>query len=300
MRRKSARREKRHKKNLKGQYLPFVKIGLWILVLLIGFSFLFFSTKYWDGVNKFSVVTQEPGGDVKVTILDPKLTEITILTIPGDTQVSVSHNLGNFPLKSVWQIGVNEDLGGSLLTDTIRKNFTFPVFLWAGADVDKLNFIFSAGKNNLPIGDRIKMYLFARKVPALSISEIDLGESGYLKSKKLTDGTLGHVISGDISSRLAAFFVDNEINQLQTKIYIKDETGSFGVSEDFGKVLEVLGGKVITIDKEAAVGDFDCLVSGKDPKTLTKMKQMFGCSIEKSETSFDIEFKLGKSFFNRY
>lgn len=300
MRKKSARRERRFKKSRNVRYSPLIKIGLLVLTVSFAFFFLFFSTKYWDGVGKFSIVTQEVEGDVAITILDPKLIEITILTLPGDTEVSVSHNLGKFPLKSVKQMGINEHLGASLLTDTIRKNFTFPVFLTSEKDVRKLSFITSPGKNNLPIGDRIRMHLFARKVPALSVTEINLGESGYLKTKKLTDGTLGHVISGDISSRLTAFFVDNQINTEQTKIYIKDETGSFGVGENFGKVLEVLGGKVIAIDKEATVGEVDCLVAGKNPKVVIKMKQMFGCAVGKNKTDFDLEFTLGKAFSDRY
>lgn len=288
---RSARRQKRLEKAKKVKLFPFFKIALFAVPFALALLFLIFSTKYWNGKDKMSVVSPRNDGDVEVKIYDPKLSEVTTLVIPGTTEVNVSQNLGAFPIKNVWKLGVDQKIGGSLLSQTVTKNFSFPVFLWKNGRL-----------SNIPIGDRLRLYFFEMGIGSLGKTEINLGKSQFLKAGKLTDGTKGYKITGDISERLTVYFSDNDWQDRGIKIYIKDATGTSGVSDSFGRVLEVMGGKVVTVDKVDKDGGLDCTVSGKDRKVIAKITRLFGCRVGKNPTqgSFDLEITLGEIFATRY
>ena len=82
------------------------------MVLILGIvALLKLSTRYWNGRDKFIYAYRLENSDVAVSVLDPKLTELTTLIIPGDTMEDVAGNYGELRIKNVWQLGVNEKLG---------------------------------------------------------------------------------------------------------------------------------------------------------------------------------------------
>jgi len=264
------------------------RLKMFLLVLLVAvFGIIFkLNTRYWNGEDKVNVVEQNSDGGVSVKVYDPKLEEIVTLIIPGETEISVSRNLGILRLKNVWQLSVNEKIGGKLLTQTVTKNFLFPVFLWKGSD----------GSTNVPFGDRLLIWIFEKRTKNLQKTEIDLGKSQFVRKLKLNDGEIGYKLPGAISERLTVYFVDNDFLVDSPKVYIKDATGTFGVSENVGRVIEVMGGKVVTIEK-AQGQDSDCTVWGTLAK---KIVRIFDCKVDKRTSNFDLEIVLGKSFAKRF
>lgn len=306
---KSARRKaliaKRGKRN--GNKLPY-KILPFFVVVVLGFLFLKFNTRYWNGVDKISLVYKEKEGDVSVVVSDPVLSEINVLTIPGDTQVDVARSYGNLKIKNVWQLGVNEKIGGKLLTETVTRNFFFPTIFWDeettgledGNFIKLLKFIFSKNKSNIPVGDRIKLALFSMKVKDVDRNFINLGKSQFLDKKILNDGQPGYVVPSSMSQRVTMYFSDNKIGDKNVKVNITDATGLSGVSDRLGGILQVIGGKVVSIDKKNIPEDFDCLVSGKDKETVKKIAGLFSCKTSGGETFFDLDIKIGKIFAKRF
>ena len=274
-------------------------ISLLALVLAAGYLFVVLTTKFWNGKDKFGFVFFR-GDEVRVTVLDPKLEEMTVLVIPGDTQVEVARNYGTLRLKNVWQLGINEKLDGDLLAGTVTKNLLFPVFLWSSSDTDQaLKFIFFPGKTNIPFGDRLSASLFAMRVGGLNKVEIDLAKSQFLQKGVLTDGQAGYRINRILSERLTVYFADDEFSERGLKVYIKDTTGVFGVAEKVGEILEVMGGKVVAVDK-GNTNDADCEILAKDVKVAKKIARLFACRIAKDETDFDLEMRIGKKFAQRF
>jgi hypothetical protein len=286
-----------------------VKI-LFPLVLVFGiFIFIKVSTHFWDGDNKVSIAFREGSGDVAVMVIDPELDEITTLVIPGDTQVDVAHNYGTLRIKNVWQLGINEKVGGSLLPETITNNFFFPVFLWSEDSAGSLgkngiagilHFIFFPGATNVPFGDRLQMGLFALRIQNPGKTEIDLGQSQFLTKQKLNDGQTGYVISGPISQRLTVYFSDNEVGNQNLKVDIVDATGVPGVADTVGQILEVIGGKVVSVDKILQPENTDCIIIGMNTKMVKKISNLFSCQIGKGSTNFDLEIQLGQKFAARF
>jgi hypothetical protein len=307
---KSARRQAffaRKQKSTKKEF-SFIKLIIPIVVISLFFIFLKTGTKVWNGEDKVSLVYKKNSGDIGVTVLDPTLSEVTTLIIPGDTQVDISRNYGTFLIKNVWQMGINEKIGGILMSETVTQNFLFPNFLWSykspgfeeGNIKSILNFVFLPGDTNISFCDRVRMGLFVMNVKELGNSTINLAESKFLEKERLSDGELGYVIVGKISERLTVYFSDNEMSEKNIKINITDATGISGVSNKLGEILEVLGGKVVSVDKKNSAEESDCVVIGKNANVARKVAKLFSCKVENRETSFDLDINIGSKFAERF
>ena len=290
----SARRQKRIARKNKVSSKPLLKFLVLILIPLVALLLVKFTTKYWNGEDKVSVAVQNGDGSVGVLLFDPALEEETIFTIPAETEVNVSQNLGTIRIKNVWQLGINEGVGGSLLSKTVTKNFFFPVFLWSDETPDSVKFI-TTKNSNVPIGDRIRILYFTTRVKNLSKNQIDLGKSQFLTKMKLSDGALGYIIPGAISERLTFYFSDDAFSQKVLRVYLVDATGTFGVAENFGKIIEVMGGKIVTVEK-VQKEESECTIWGAEKGAIRKISNLFDCKIENKKTDFDVEIKLGSNF----
>lgn len=298
-----ARKVKKGKKNF-----PFLKLIIPIAFIVIVVLFMKLSTRFWNGTDKVPVVYKEVSGDIAVTILDPGLSEITTLVIPGDTEVDVARNYGTFRIKNVWQLGVNEKIGGNLLSETVTQNFLFPTILWDGRETGLdsgsfaklVSFVFTPGSTNVPLGDRIQMALFSLRMQDMGRSTIDLGKSQFLDKKILNDGQPGYEITGPVSQRLTVYFSDNNLGNQNIRVNITDLTGSPGVSEKLGEILQVIGGKVVSIDKKTSPEASDCVITGGNDEAVKKIASLFSCKIGNSRSSFDLDIKIGEEFAKRF
>ena len=205
-------------------------------------------------------------------------------------------------IKNVWQLGINEKLGGQILVKTIAKNFSLPVFLWTDKNLPNLfKFVFLPGMTNIPFGDRVSIALFSFKVKNMDKTEIDLAKSQFVVKRVLTDGKTGYIIPGETSGRITVYFTDNDFIKpalvgKNIKVYIVDSTGRPNVSQEVGRIFEVMGGKVVSIDKSQGVRDFGCEIAGKDKGLVKKVVNLFGCKIVSENTDFDLEIRLGSEF----
>lgn len=296
------------KNNVQKNNFSVFKIILPIVILLSLFLYFKLTTHIWNNLDKVSIVYKD-GEDVSVTVLDPILSESTTLVIPGDTEVEVARNYGTFRLKNIWQLGINEKLGGSLIAETVTNNFLFPVYLWSeknpglgsGNVGDIIKFIFFPGSAKISFSDRAQIGIFAMRVKDLDRSEINLGKSLFLSKGVLEDGLPGYKIVGPISQRLTVYFSDNEIGDDNVKVNITDATGNSGVSDKLGAVIQVVGGKVVSLDKKSTAEDYDCEISGLNAKAVNKFAKLFTCNINRSvKTSFDVDIRIGQEFAKRF
>lgn len=306
---KSARRiayvQRKHKKPVNKNWMGFLIPGILLFVVLLAFIGIKLDTRYWNNHDKFAFAYHSQNGDAGVTILDPKTGELTTLIIPGETEVDVAMNYGTLRLKNVWQLGINEKQYGSLLAKTITKNFSFPVFLWSdsdGAEVQKTSltgitkFVFFPQKTNIPFGDRVSIAFFALKAKNLDRTSIDLAKSQFITKQKLSDGISGYKLTGPVSGRLTIYFADNDMSDKDFKVYVVDSTGSYNVAQNAGQIIEVMGGKIISVDKSAGTADFGCQVLGKEPKVVKKLVNVFNCKVVQGKTDYDIEIRFGTQF----
>jgi len=299
-----ARKEKSKVNSWKFSILIKILIPVGIAVSLI--LYIRFTTKYWDSRSKVSFVFQKANGDVAITVLDPVLSEKTTLVIPSDTQVNVARGYGTLRIKNVWKLGINEKLNGSLLAQTVTNSFLFPTFLWSEQDMSELwRFVFVPRLTNIPFGDRLSMALFSMRVKGIDTTEIDLGKNQFLKKQILTDGVQGFVMNGPISGRLSVYFSDNNFSDIAVsgktlKFGLVDLTGTYGVANSVGSILEVLGGKVVSVDRRTENTDLDCKVYGKNSDAVRISSFLFNCVKTGGTSDLDLIMEMGVKFAKRF
>lgn len=306
----SQRRKKlatfRAKKAKKGFSWP--KIIVLLLTLFAFFGYILLTSRFFNKNSKLSVVINK-GDQIIVSTFDKKEGSITNIIIPGETQVSVSRQLGTWKIGSVWKLGENEKLSGTLLAETVIKNFRVPVGVWAdgpfyGISEGELLPVFRAlfgYKTNLGVGDRVRLGLFSLGVPPIQIVNIDLSSQNFLKETKLVGGEMGYVISSGLPESLSSIFSDTQINSLKPRILIEDYQTKREAVDTLVETLEVLGGKVTSITSKGAK-EFYCEVSGVDKYTIEKVASIFGC-VEQGQTAdnnFDLTIKVGEEFGKRF
>jgi hypothetical protein len=297
--RHKARIEK--KKTKVRSYGILIKVLVPLLIILSVVLYLKLSTRYWNGHDKMAFAFQNSDGVIGVTVLDPALNEETTLIIPGDTEVNVARNYGTLKIKNVWQLGEDEKLGGSLLAQTLTDTFLFPTNLWSDRDLSDIwKFVFTTKETNIPFGDRLAAGIFALKVAGIDKTTIDLGQSQFLHKQILTDGSKGYVMSGPESSRLTVYFADNAFANENLRFALTDATGQYGVSNGVGAILEVLGGKVVEVDKKAEDDSLDCQVLGNNSDAVNKITNLFDCKKILGSSNFDLEMRIGGQFAKRF
>ena len=230
--------------------------------------------------------------------------------IPKTTDVDVSRGLGMWQLGSVWQLGINEGMGGRLLTETVVKNFKIPTFAWLNSAPNSYSDISMGGlikalvipKNtNLKLGDRVRLMLFALSVKEFKKTSINLNSTNYLKREKLKDGEEGYKVTNNFPNKLILIISDIRFAKEDIRVLILDNTGSRGFTEQVGEIIEKMSAKVASVD----IGDkkdLDCIVKSNDKDLAERVGIVFGCEVKEGETkgNFDIEFTLGKQFVSRY
>lgn len=276
--------------------------------VLVSFILIKLNSGYWRSSDKFAFVFPLSNGDVGITALDPKADEATTIIVPGDLEVEVAMNYGTLRLKNVPRLAKNENLDGGLLARTITKNLTFPVFLWSGEDgrsietgnfFGLLKFVFFPLETNVDFGDRLSAALFELQLKSLDRTEIDLAKSQFLTKQMLKDGLPGYRLNGEISARLTSYFSDSDFSG-SAKAYISDSTGVSGVAEKVGQIIEVLGGKVVSIGRNQTIDSMNCEAFGKSLKLVKKTARLFGCGIGKKSSDFDLEVVLGSEFARKF
>jgi hypothetical protein len=308
---KSARRKAlaaKKRKEAKGTF-PLLKLLIPIVLIIVVFVMVKLTTHTWDGKNKIAVAYKSNDSSVGVIVIDPALSEITNIVIPGDTQIDVAENYGTMLIKNVWQLGFNEKIKGRLLPETITQNFLFPVYLWSDSNASGLGegnvnkiikFMFIPGLTNVSFGDRLAMGFFAMKTQSFGRTTIDMGKSHFLDKTKLEDGSSGYIISGPVSQRLTMYFSDNEFGSQSLKVNIVDATGSLGVSEKVGEILQVIGGKVVSVEKRATPEDSDCTLYGTNREIVDRVSNLFSCEKGVGKSNFDLDIHLGSYFAERF
>ncbi len=279
----------------KGRFLPVI-----ILTIIFAFCLWFFvlSAHFWNGSDKIAVTVKTENNGVAVVIFDPKLEEITTLIVPGDTEVNVARNLGVMRLKNVWQLGENEGVSGKLVAETVTNNFRFVSFLWTTVPNGGRS-LFTPGKTNISFRDRLGMLLFSSKIGNSGRTEIDLGENQFLQKGKLSDGENGFKISENLLGRLTIYFSDYELTAAAVRAFINDETGEFGVANEFGKILQIMGAKVVSIDKKT-LSEKDCIVSGGERAYVKKIASAFSCKEDIAGDKNVITIDIGSKFAKRF
>ncbi len=310
-RKPSGRRKKlvRHKKRDKSRFN--YKLASVFAFLAIFFSLYFhFTSRFRQYEKRLSLAIKKEDGDVLVSTFDFEADNITNIVIPQNTEVEVARQLGIIQIKNVWQLGINEGLDGELLAETVTRYLRFPLIAWSdnlgkgfanGNLVELLKAVFLPYKTNLNIGDKVRIAIFSFRVQSTKRVDINLSDTSYISKRFLTGGEEGYIVTGKFPDELLIVFSDPEVAREGMAVVIKNASSNVGVAKDLGEIIEVLGAKVVSIDKEE-ISKAGCEISGKDKKVLSRVANILSCSLtDKSiEGTIDAEIKFGEEFAERF
>jgi len=270
------------------------------------FIFFFLNQKYWVSKGKMFLVSMEKEGSVTVSVFDVSGERVTNINFPADTQVSSARQYGSWKFKNLEKLAEDEGVGGKLIAETLRYDFSLPVFIWAkgagfgfGSDnfVSKLKASLSFYKTNLSFYDKIRLGLFSFGISGFERENIDLSQN-YLRKQKLIDGTYGYVGVGDMPAYIYALFADTDFSQNPVRVKVVSKSAR-DIDNRVVKVIEVMGAKVASIE-DIESENLDCTVYG-DKDFARKLADVFGCEkIKPPKEGFDLEFEYGEDFAKRF
>ncbi len=274
-----------------------------LAILFIAIGYIVFGPHVWDGNSRISIAIQKKSGDVAIITADPQAASITTIEVPGSTQVSASRNLGTWKLSTIWKLGENEKIdSGDFLAATITKSFRFPIEGWADEEMLNLNFpaILKSNKTNLHLKDKVALALFSFGVKATSRIDLNLSDTDYLTAARLPDGSNGFDISSNIPISVSSIFTDSGFSKRNVNFVIIDKMPDNVITSRVGEIIEVLGGKIATVGREAPDAS-GCIVRGKD-EAVPRIAKLFRCQIKEGNLSGkeNIEIILGGSFKKRF
>lgn len=284
-------------------------LALVVVTVAAIFSFSLWP-RSWQKDTRLTMVIDSGKESVYVSVFSPDTKEIINVIIPASVEVEATRQLGTFRLGALWQLGVNEDVDGVILAESITKNFRFPVTQWASSDFigfsegelkPMIKAVFLPNKTSLKIRDRIQLFFFSLGTKEFKRKDVNLAETNAINKKMLLDGQEGYEISAKVPQSILAIFSDPDVSANSTTVIIKDYTGRYGVSDEVGEIVQVLGAKVASVSREDQKG-IDCEVLGKRREDVNKIATLFSCKQleEVPEGSFDVEIRLGEEFVRRF
>jgi hypothetical protein len=279
---------------------------LTFLITLIVVLFFVLRTKEWSGEEKMTLVVNNDDLSVSIIVFDPVLGEIYQLIIPGDTEIEVAGGHGIWKIKSIWKLGEQEGLSGELLARSITMGLKLPVYAWADSDAigltepgfpSSFKAIFSSYKSSLTFGDKLHMFIFSARVKNTKRVKLNLADTTFLERGTLSGGEDGYRVAETPPQIISTIFSEPALSNKVVRVSIKDATNKPGLAVNVGKVLEILGAKVTSVE---TTSDYDgvCLLKASDRKIMTIMLNVFDCdkTSDKPGGSFDLEITLGKNF----
>lgn len=302
-----ARRRKRNNK----LNLPYKWIGVVVFVVASVFTWQKVRTKLWHSDERLVVVYPTSSGLVEVSVLDPVTNKIIDLSLPGNTEIQLARNLGEWKVSSVWELGENEGLDGQLLADSITKSLKLPVDGWidtSGEDLVKGNIfesfksLFSTRKTNLSFGDRLRIFTFIPNVKPSQRTSLDLAQELWLKPSFSADGEEIYKLQRGAPSYVLAEFSLRSIELNGSLILIKDATNK-GKGQEIGEILETMGLKVTAVERSDGLSDKDCKLQGAKKANLAVVKKVanvFNCSYEIVSSQETLTISLGEDFAKRF
>lgn len=229
---RQAQKQKLEERKVKQTILGLSFIGL--ILALVGFNRLWQKARLslWDGKSNLGVV--EGGGeDSRLKIFLPSELSRLELIIPGNVMVWLSRDLGEYQLKSVFDLGdLDEGHGGKLLTRTVQETM--------GVEVKGYDF---KEKTNLSWWDRWRLQWFRLKNNQVKV--VSLKDLGVLEEESLNDGRQVYRLNqGLMDEWLNQNLFDEKIVEENLSIALVNNSGVEGVAKTVSRLVSNLGGEV--------------------------------------------------------
>lgn len=308
--------------------------GLLLLSQLVKLTQMFFSpwkqlnsvkrTYVWNGDYNINIVMRGKG--ISLLSYDPKKETAVIVDIPPATYLETAGGFGKWQLSSIYGLGeTQKNIGGdNLLKNSLVNLFGLPIdgyleFTNQYAQSDNINLISNFRKNffsamtllpfiktDLTPFELIRLKLGLSSVRFDKIKQIDLRSNNSLTPDKLLDGS--DILTPDLIKIDAAIsdLADPIIQSERLTIAVFNSTDHPQLAQKAARLITNMGGDVIiTTNSDNKVRK--SYATGKESKTLTRLKQIFelggdiipGSNEDLVSSRAQINIFLGDDYFDR-
>jgi len=297
-----------HKHHPLLNYLGIFALFLIPILIIISIYKYQLSRSVWTENNRINLVFGEK--PLFVATFNPSESKLTALLIPSQLYLKVPQNYGFLKAESLWTLSKQEKKSGQLAALTLQNFIGAPINGWIYTDSlsisdklptqEKIKTLLQqkALLTNLSYLDQIRFSLFLKKLPAGKIKIIDLKHKYLLQKSILPDKTEIAIINKkQLDIYLKDLLIDQNIQKEDLAVAIKNSSEVSGIGNEFSRILENLGARVISVENAKENEASTCLV--KDPnikwQTLTKIIALTGCQVTTGDTrGADIVLSLGK------
>ncbi|MCX7928303.1 MAG: hypothetical protein N2558_01290 [Patescibacteria group bacterium] len=262
----------------------------------------------WDGKSKLSYVVYKENEHIQVVVFDPYYKELTNIVIPQDTFVNLARGLGKTKIKNVYNIGINEGLGGQLISETVTLSLALPVYHYVygrslkfeiGSFIENLKFVFFHLDSSFSFAEKVNFALQTIFSKDIKQTTINLDQTSFLRRAILVDGSEGYIKTPFMPQLVQSLFnVSDEVFTVSIMNYVGSTVDLDEIKDTFAS----LGGKVILAKeiqdrKNAYLKDgrkIFCELKVNDKQLAKEIKKYFQmCNLE----VFDKENKNLEIFF---
>lgn len=280
------------------------KLALFILAIVFGLIFLSQAVKFtklifspWNFSNasKRSYIWN---GDFNINILfrtrsislvsyNPHAKKITIINIPNNSFLEVSHGYGKWQLSSIYGLG-----GELLLKDSLTSFFAIPIdgFLsFSGKFFQKepseivnelkknpisLLSVLSSVRTDLTPFELFRLQVGLSQVRFDKKIGIDLEKIGLLEKFKLADGTFVYTADSQNIDSLSSYIIDPNFQSEHKTIAVFNSTDHPNLAQKAGRLIANIGGDVIIVSNSQNRLKGTQII-GEKSKTMDRLKQIF-------------------------
>lgn len=295
-------------------------LALTVLVIFVSLVWQVFSSwqgRLWKQERRFTVVVA--GKDPTVFSFDPQTRTLSVVIIPSNTQIEAAGGYGFWLVGSLWELGQQEGLGGTLLVESLKKSFGIPIDGFVDPRGETLFSLRSLAfplsvkeavlsgrvSTNLTFFDRLNVLLGPGSVGQADRNSIDLRESRVLRQSVLSDGTQGfEVVSEQTEASFARLFRDERVFTEGKTLSVVNTTGKAGLASEVARLARVLGVRVIKVGSSEAKVDA-CKIRGArqdlDSFSARRLVTLLGCPLEEGIGELaQLELILGEGFARRF
>lgn len=276
----------------------------------------------WNS-NKESLNLLVKSKEVSLLSLNPGEDSLTIFKIPAEAYINVSFGFGNWPIRSIYNLGQGENppIGAKLLTTSIASAFGTPVDGYLSVqeemEIDDLVGkmkqnpftlwgILRQSRTDLSLREYWDFWSALRKVRADKVETIDLDESGSTVNKTLADGSKVYALDTyKLDVLIQKRLEDLNIREESLSIGIFNATSHSGLAEKASRLINNIGGRVVFTTNLDTPLQKSCIV-GKFSYTTSRLSKIFSSTecaagqLNLSPNTADVSIILGEDYFLRY
>lgn len=291
-----------------------------VLVLLLGTFLKIYSSwqqRVWNQDSRFTVVVASK--NPTVYSFDPQARTLLQVTIPANVQIEAAGGYGLWLVGSLWELGKQEEVGGTLLVESLKKSLSLPVDGYVGPGGEALFRLRSltlplsvkeavlSGRvvTNLTFFDRLNVLLGPGRLSQTERRSIELGQSRVLQELVLGDSTPGFVPTPEqIEVSFERLFRDERVFTEGKTLSVVNTTAKAGLASEVARLARVLGVRVIKIgSSEEKVKDCKIRGAGQDLGSFAaeRLSKLLGCPLEEGISQLaQLELILGEDFARRF